>query len=430
MFLRGKALILLIVATIVASFTFVLVLFADSWPQIYLPALFYRSGDSSEPMQEVRALWVTRFDWIDENGADPAKIDEIVKNAAAAGFNTLYFQVRGEADAFYDSEFEPWSRMLSPEDILGQDPGWDPLQRLVERAHDAGLQVHAYINVYPLWTGCEAPPDGTDPRHLYYQLMDYYGTTGDKLNGVQWDNSQQAVCQPYFYVSPASNFFDNHLLAVAKDLVQNYAVDGIHLDHIRYAGEETSCDPVSEEKFGEKCFSSAGYASWQRQQVNGMVEKLYEELIPLNPHLWLTDAVWPVYIDYRNWDVSSGYDSYYQDPGAWLSGGYIDSVSPMIYTWDPDCNNPYFWTRERWATLVADYQAISSGRFVIPGIGTQFCTADDFKEIELRIAMARDAGTAGQVIFSYKGLLEQDYFTKLANGPYAIPAVVPEIPWH
>jgi uncharacterized lipoprotein YddW (UPF0748 family) len=428
MFLRGKKFLLFIAAVIIASFFFVLGLSAESLPNIYLPVLFGKAVTGSEPMQEVRALWVTRFDWTDSSGADPAKIDEIVENAASAGFNTLYFQVRGEADAFYNSNFEPWSRRLSAENILGQNPGWDPLRMLVDRAHDAGLQIHAYINVYPLWSRCETPPDGTVPRHLYYQLKDYHGTTVDKLNGVQWDQSLEADCQPYFYVSPASIFFDNHLQAVVKDLVQNYAVDGIHLDHIRYVGKQSSCDPVSEERFNGKCFESEEYANWQRQQINGTVEKLYEELIALNPDLWLTAAVWPVYVDYHDWGVHSGYDTYYQDPGAWLSGGYIDGVSPMIYTGTPDCSRPYFWTRERWATLVSDYQNISSDRYIIPGIGVNFCTADDFAELEARIEMARDAGVVGHAIFSYNGLL--DDFKRLSEGPYSQPAIVPEIPWH
>ena len=430
MFWRGRAIVPIIAVAFLASFTFVFVLSAEFLPQAYLPVLIGLDKKEVEPMQEMRAIWVTRFDWTDSSGADPAKIDEIVDNTAAAGFNTLYFQVRGEADAFYKSNYEPWSNRLSADKVLGQDPGWDPLARLVIRAHDAGLQVHAYINVYPLWTGCGAPPDGTNPRHLYYQLKDYHGTTENILNGVQWDNSLQAVCQPYFYVSPASIFFENHLSAVTKDLVQNYAIDGIHLDHIRYVGEMASCDPTSEERFGSKCFESEEYASLQRQQINGTVQKLYEELVSLNPELWLSAAVWPVYKDVHKWGVNSGYDTYYQDPGAWLSGEYIDGVSPMIYTGTPDCSKPYFWTRERWAILISDYQAIRGERYIVPGIGVNYCTADDFAEIEARIEMARNAGTAGQAIFSYKSLFEKNYFTKLAEGPYAQAAIVPDIPWH
>lgn len=422
--LRERGLFLLVAVGAVLSFGIAMVISAESLQQFYLPVIFGRDKE----MLEVRALWVTRFDWTTANGADPAKIDEIVTNAASAGFNTLYFQVRGEADAYYSSDFEPWSRRLTG--TLGQDPGWDPLERLVQRAHAAGLQVHAYINVYPLWTGCTPPPDNTTPRHLYYEILDFHGSTDGKLNGAQWTDTDAVTCLPYFRVSPASVMFDKHLQEVTEDLVRSYDIDGIHLDHIRYAGQHTSCDPVSEERYGDDCFVSEAYADWQREQVNGTVRKLYEELVPMKPELWLTAAVWPLHRDIYGWGVSSGYDSYYQDSKAWLSGGYIDSVSPMIYTGSPDCSRPYFWTRDRWAMLVADFQGDRNGRFVIPGMGVNYCTADDFAEIVARIETARAEGTAGHAIFSYSGLLAKAYFDDLAAGPYAVPARVPSLAWH
>jgi uncharacterized lipoprotein YddW (UPF0748 family) len=423
---KKRSLLLALAGILIASGLAVAVL-AEPKPGAFLPALF-RPDVNQEPVQEVRALWVTRFDWMNTGEADPAKIDELVANAASAGFNTIYFQVRAEADAYYDSDIEPWSRRLTG--VLGKDPGWDPLAMLIGLAHARGLQVHAYMNVYPLWTGCDVPPDNSTPRHLYHLLREYHGTTDGKLNGAQWSQSDAVYCLPYFRVSPASIMFDNHLLAVIRNLVQTYDVDGIHLDHIRYAGEHVSCDPVSEERFGEECFQSAEYADWQRRQINGTVEKLYEELTAMKPQLWLTAAVWPVYRDVYGWGVRSAYDSYYQDPKAWLSGGYIDGVSPMIYTGSPNCDSPYFWTQERWTTLVADYQAESRGRYVIPGIGVNYCTDNDFAEIEARIELARARGTAGHAIFSYSSLLGKEYFDDLAEGPYSERASVPPLPWH
>lgn len=421
---QNRRVAIVVALTITITFAMALAISADSLSRIHLPALF----SSGTQMEEVRALWVTRFDWIVAGEADPGMIDELVDDAAGAGFNTLYFQVRAEADAYYASGIEPWSRRLTG--TLGQDPGWDPLGRLVARAHARGLQVHAYVNVYPLWTGCEAPPDNTTPRHLYHLLREEHGTTAGKLNGVQWNSLNAVYCLPYYRVSPASITFDNHLLAVVKELVSNYDLDGIHLDHIRYAGEQSSCDPLSEERFGTGCFESDDYADWQRQQINGTVEKLYEALTAAKPQLWLTAAVWPVYRDIYGWGVDSAFDTYYQDPKAWLASGSIDGVLPMIYSGNPDCGRPYFWTRDRWAMLVADYQAGSAGRFIIPGIGVNFCTPDDFAEIEARIELARKAGTAGHAIFSYSSLRDKDFFDDLAAGPYAVPARVPDLRWH
>ncbi len=105
-----------------------------------------------EPMVELRGLWVNRYDWTSwGRAADPAKIDEIVENAAYAGFNAIFFQVRGTADAYYASELEPWAWRVSGGDLgKAPEPFWDPLTYFVDKAHAAGLQVHAHLNVYPL----------------------------------------------------------------------------------------------------------------------------------------------------------------------------------------------------------------------------------------------------------------------------------------
>jgi len=74
---------------------------------------------------------------------------------------------------------------------------------------------------------------------------------------------------------------------------------------------------------------------------------------------------------------------------------------------------------------VTDYQADSAGRAIIPGIGSGYCT---FDEIATRIDMARQIGTTGHALFSYRQLLQKDYFNDFHYGPYFTPAVVPELP--
>ena len=403
-------------------FTVLLVTAAEGGGRVYLPLV----TRPEEQMVEVRALWVTRYDWTNYASADPAAIDEIVDRSADAGFNALFFQVRGEGDAYYTPGLEPWARRLSG--TLGKDPGWDPLARLVARAHKRGLAVHAYLNVYPITANCDVPPANTQPRHFYYTLLEAHGVTDGKANGLMWNSSKEIPCAGYQRVSPASIPFDKQITAVAADLIQRYDIDGLHLDHIRYAGEDSSCDPVSEARFGAGCFSSSGYKDWQRRQIDGTVRKIYSQLQQANPDLWLTAAVWPVYRDEWGWGVSSGYDSYYQDSKGWLAAGDIDGIAPMIYSGAPNCDNPYFWTLARWQTLVSDFVGDSQGRMIIPGIGTSFCTNNDFAQIAVRINAGRALGSAGHAIYSYKPLLDKGYFDDLARGPYQVPAVLPELP--
>lgn len=378
---------------------------------------------------EFRGLWVTRFNWTSLNHADeqPSDIDRIVDDAAYAGFNAILFQVRGEADAFYKPGLEPWSARLVG---LGQDPGWDPLARMIERAHSHGMQVHAYFNVYPVWT-CGDPPPVTNPLHLYHHLNNAHGVTGGKSNGLQWTESNEVHCSGYRRATPASVFLDDHMMAVATDIVQRYDIDGLHLDHIRYGGSGVSCDPVSEERSGVRCFTAApsGYASyqaWQRAQVNGTVSKFYHTLfgedgqgggVADKPNFMLSAAVWPYY--------ESGRNSYYQDSRAWPAGGYIDALMPMLY-------GSFDTSPEIWRDYAAGFQNASAGRHIIPGIhgaefGGQFGTFDDIAQ---RIEAARQLGTAGHAIFAYNFLESNGYFDDLRFGPYAEPADPPPIPWH
>ena len=376
------------------------------------------------PLTEFRGVWVTRFDWTQfGQPANPAKIDEIVQNVALAGFNVIFFQVRGTADAYYTPGPEPWAARMSG-GTLGQtpDPMWDPLAYLIAAAHSHNIQVHAYLNIYPVWDNCATVPPMVSPTPLYHQLNQQYGTN----NGFQWNTSYEVFCSAYILASPASTFTDDHLITVATYLADNYEIDGLHLDNVRYGGQSTSCDPVSEARFGAPCFS-AGYANWQRTQVNGTVARFYNDVILNHPDLWLSAAVWPVHIDEWGWGSTQGYHEYYQDSKAWLADGTIDSISPMIYPGTYNCPDNSFWTLSRWTTLAEDFQADSSGRYVIPGIGTGYCT---FAEIEARIAAARNAGTIGHALFSYGALRTNDYFDDLAAGPYIQPALVPDIPWH
>jgi uncharacterized lipoprotein YddW (UPF0748 family) len=432
-FRRGMAILLPSLA-LAASLILVTYAVSQQGPRAYLPVVARPEPTPTStptptptprpdpPMVEFRGLWVSRFDWtLNASDIRPGKIDEIVNNAAYAGFNVIFFQVRGTADAFYDSTVEPWSDRLTG--TLGQNPGWDPLARLITKAHERGIQVHAYLNVYPVWTGCSPPPNHTDPLHLYYKVLNEYGQTGIKPNGLQWTSGGNVVCSPYQRTSPASGFVDNHLLSVTNDLITNYDIDGIHLDHIRYAGSNTSYDPISTGSYDP----SYTYADWQRRQVNGTVGKFYDQIVDFKEGLWLSAAVWPIYVDYWGWGGLQGYSYYYQDSKAWIQDGYIDSISPMIYPSTFNCPDNSFWSQSRWQTLVENFQADSGGRYVIPGIGTGYC---DFAEIKARINMARAIGTAGHSLFSYSSLLSHGYFDDLAQGPYAEPAVVPEIGWH
>ena len=84
---------------------------------------------------EEKCLWVVR-----NTITNKEAIDEVVEFAEANGFNHLLIQVRGRGDAYYQSQLVSRSELLL-------DPEFDPLGYVIEKAHDRGLNVHAWVNV-------------------------------------------------------------------------------------------------------------------------------------------------------------------------------------------------------------------------------------------------------------------------------------------
>ncbi|RME74919.1 MAG: hypothetical protein D6784_08990 [Chloroflexi bacterium] len=391
-----------------------------------------REVNFSRSMVEWRAIWVTRYDWIAANRAPaPEKIDEIVENTAAAGFNTIFFQVRAVADAYYTPGLEPWAAPLTGTvaDTLGQDPGWDPLARLLDRAHEAGLEVHAYLNVYTVWLSPASAEEGllwppaSRPPHLFDLLT--YGPEHEEHPGkyglgYAW-RQHSAPGKPmslrrgeYLWASPGVDAVQEHILAVIADLVRRYPVDGVHLDRIRYAGPNYSFDPASVEAAGTA--RTPERDQWQRDRVTGLVRQVKKLVDTIRPAAWVSAAVWPYYQDKWGWGVTEGYNDYFQDSKGWLNNGLVDAIAPMLYSSAAD-------EFSRWQILLQDFLDDRSRGQIIAGIGGDY---DSFETIARRIDTARQAGAGGQAIFSYGALERRGYFKRLAGGPYSVPATLPK----
>jgi uncharacterized lipoprotein YddW (UPF0748 family) len=369
-------------------------------------------GEAALPMIEGRALWVPRWSYKTE-----ADVRTIVKRAASANFNILLFQVRGQGDAYYASAYEPWADRLTG--TLGRYPGWDPLRVAIDEAHAAGLELHAYVNVYPSWLG-EKPPTAAVPAQMYSRFTSLYGN-----EWLQWDrnHSPAGLNSQYLAANPAHPAVVEHIVAVCRDLVVNYDIDGLHLDYVRYSGPQFSYDPVSEQGLRESQMSDRG--DWQRAQVTKLVTRIYDEVVPLRPGMALSAAVWPIYKDKWGWvtygsTTYEGYGGFFQDSRGWLEMGKMDFIAPMLYgTAVKD-------KRDRFKILIEDFMSDCHGRYVYAGIHADY---DSFAEIQARIDMARQAGAQGQAIFAYSVINSRGYWDEFRNGPYARPAQVPEMPW-
>ena len=334
------------------------------WPQPQpQPPL---AAPESKPT-EVRALWISRFDL----GSPPlkrARLEGLLNKAADAGFNAVLLQVRATGDAYYASNVEPWSYRLTSSRVadLGRNPGWDPLQVALETAHARGLQLHAYLNAFSVWECGRGAPPHTTPEHPYWKLAGYDPSTKQydsswrvhaKVGGSpqpMGDTKTGAVaCSEYLWASAGVDRVHEQNLAVIQDLVTRYAVDGIHLDRVRYPGRQYSHDPETYASW-HAAAPPTSLENWQRDNLSQWIARYGQEIKTIRPAATFSAAVWFTYkkTAAMKFPTSQGYYDYYQDSHRWLAEGSVDAIAPMIYgtTFDTDIS--------KWKVLADDHVAV------------------------------------------------------------------------
>lgn len=240
---------------------------------------------------------------------------------AAMGVNAVIFQVRPQADAFYDSKLEPWSCYLTP-DGKAPRPYWDPLEFIIGEAHARGMELHAWLNPYRV-TSNTRQIRKLPASHIYHKHPERFVNYGGKL-----------------YFDPALPENRDFIGRVVDDIVARYDVDGIHFDDYFYpypiAGKEFP-DSKSYARFGK----GMKRADWRRHNVDLLIEDIHRRIAKAKP--WVRFGISPFGI-YRNKSTDpagsdtrglENYDALYADVLLWARNGWVDYLIPQLY-WETD----------------------------------------------------------------------------------------------
>ncbi|GAB1414883.1 hypothetical protein MASR2M117_02890 [Paludibacter sp.] len=369
--------------------------------------------------REVRATWLStvwRLDWPSTtvpaaNGTNEASREtartvqkngliSILNKLQAANFNTVFFQVRGMSDAFYNSAYEPWSQYLSSE--RGADPGWDPLQFIIDEAHARGIEVHAWLNPYRYSTSSEShgnlPTDyaNTNPEWI----LDYGSFTKILNPGIP--EVRKRICD------------------VTEDIITKYDVDGIVFDDYFYvSGTTDAMDQAQFEAYNPKGLSRG---DWRRANVNQMVKDVYARINSIKPYV--TFGISPAGVAASSAAVANSYglppapagsdwqyNSIYSDPLAWLKDGSIDYISPQIY-WTIGSANDFSKLSPWWAKAANLF-----GRHFYSSNTSNFSNTELINQVNVN----RNAdlnGATGSVYFRTNDLV-QSALNALKAGPYS-----------
>ena len=279
----------------------------------------------------VRGLWVVR-----ESMTSPAEIDAALSFARDSGFNHVYLQVRGRGDAYYQS-------ILVPRSTRVRDQNFDPLGYAIERGHALGLNIHAWVTTYLLWSA-RRPPEA--PTHVYNLHPEWLDANAAGL--AQSDINLAAPRDGKFegiYLAPTHPEVNNYLQAVFTELILNYNIDGLHLDYSRYFDFNYGFNAeglgvfIRRNKFDPRELSrpEAGtrnpenwarrksiWDQYRRDKVTDLIKSLHAIITLSGKEVILSAAVKP--------EIDRAENVYFQEWVSWLEEGIIDYVLPMNYS--------------------------------------------------------------------------------------------------
>lgn len=350
------------------------------------------------PAGEWRAAWVS---YIELSGMDygseaafRTQCGQLCANCASIGLNTLIVQVRPFGDALYQSGLYTWSHLCTG--TQGQAPAFDPLNVFIEEAHALGLSLEAWVNPYRLRASASMPPN-LAADNLANTHPEWVCAVGEGL-----------------YLNPAIPEAAAYVVRGVAELVQNYAVDGVHFDDYFYptTGAEIDAEQFSQSGQGD-------LAAWRRGNVTALVKAAHDAVKAADPTLRF--GVSP------QGNPDNDLAQQYSDVYSWLAaeGGeaVVDYLCPQVY-WGYGYALQSGSTRFAFENIVPEWLAMprSGGTALYFGLAayhigegdgganggsvSQWCTGS---ALASQVQTLREKGAAGFALYRYGSLFASAY---------------------
>ncbi|WP_260864419.1 glycoside hydrolase family 10 protein [Citrobacter sp. Marseille-Q6884] len=290
---------------------------------------------SQEPVRGIWLATVSRLDWppiSSVNISSPSvrisqqqkALTDKLDNLKRLGINTVFFQVKPDATALWKSKILPWSDTLTG--TIGEDPGYDPLQFMLDEAHKRGMKVHAWFNPYRVSVNTKpstvAELNRTlslHPASVYVLHRDWIRTSGER-----------------FVLDPGIPEARDWITSIVAEVVENYPVDGVQFDDYFYTESPGSAlnDSQTFRKYGQGFDSKA---DWRRYNTQRLIEQVSQTIKKSKPEVefgvspagvWRNRSHDPAGSDTRG---AAAYDESYADTRRWVQQGLLDYIAPQLY---------------------------------------------------------------------------------------------------
>lgn len=311
-----------------------------------------------------------------------AAIEELVRYATEARVKTLFVQVYRAGRSWFPSEVaDP-----GPYEACVKRVGEDALALLIRRAHAAGIEVHAWLNMLSLSDNGAAP------------LLRRYGTDvltrgreakGERLEDMKIDDQ--------YFLEPSDARVREASVRLVDELVRAYPdLDGILFDYIRYPDVHPDYG-YSKENVAAflKATGQArvdrddpAWQAWKRERVTELLNDLAQAARRGKPGLRVGATGSSPY--------ARAMLEAFQDWPSWIERGIVDLVTFMSYAPDP---------REFERSILGFKEKGVDLSRVLIGVGAYKLTGS-WARFDRQLEIVRASGAGGCVIFHYGSLRE------------------------
>lgn len=386
--------------------------------------------------EQFRGVWVStvfNLDFPSKKGLTEkeykAEYIKLLDDLEALNMNSVIFQIRPKLDAFYKSDINPWSEFLTGKE--GLDPGWDPLEWMIEETHSRAMEFQAWFNPYRVTT-----------------TKDDKKTKEEQLSLLSPNNWARKNPQHIFnydgklYLNPGNPEVVEYVNKSIMEVVENYDIDAVHLDDYFYPNKSIKEkdkmyaieEKISFEKYGN---GFKNVSDWRRDNVDKLILGLHNSIKSHNKEnkksvqfgispfgIWGhkqnhpagskngTGSLTPI-------SSQASYDNQFADTRKWVKNNWVDYIAPQIYWTFDQKAAPYAELVDWWADAVRDTDVqlyIGHASYKKSDTNNKNLSWNNPREIsnQLKFNSLYDE-VKGSIFFRYKSLLKDEKIDTVNN---------------
>jgi uncharacterized lipoprotein YddW (UPF0748 family) len=349
---------------------------------------------------QIKGVWVTNV--ASDALMSREKIKECVAICKASGFTDIFMVVYNNARTMYPSKIMDSTFGVKIDKRYGER---DPLQEMIEEAHQHKLKVHGWFE-FGFSSSYDAQGGMIVKQKSHWAALTSDGKLVTK-NKFDWLNAFHPEVQDY-------------ISSLILEVVKNYDIDGVQGDDRLPANPSTAgYDAYTVSLYKQqhnnneppKNYKDSAWVQWRSNLLTNYLGQLHKKIKIAKPKMLVTMApsIYP-------WSK----EEYLQDWPTWVQKGYVDYVFPQVYRYN-------FAAYKSTLTTMTSQLTSEQKKICYPGLlqslGNGYLTNDTL--LLQMVAENRKQGYDGEIFFYFDGVKKKkDWFAKEYKNIGSLPVAI------